>query len=178
MSETKRADYDAVRDAFYHSLSLRIVEKSGLQIEAHPIEYSVLEQTLDWENRRYQWSWFELKRKFRGIPSRFELSILVHGQVYGLAIGKPSRGRRHLSVYFLEGHPDLHHPLKRQVLPIILEAAALYASALGCTYLRLVNPVEGLHSRYRRWGFEFDKDNSGRVHCEQQLVGGDYVSNP
>lgn len=56
MSEAKHAEYDAVRDAFYHSLSLHIVETSGLQVEAHSIEYSALEQTLDWDDRLYQWS--------------------------------------------------------------------------------------------------------------------------
>jgi len=170
MNAAKNAEYDALRATFYHSLSLRIVEVSGLQVEAHPIEYSALEQTLDWENRRYQWSWFDLKRKFRNIPARFELSVIAQGKVCGLAIGKPSRGRRHLSVYFLEGHPDKLHPLKGQILPIILEAAALYAVALGCSYLRLIKPVDGLHARYQRHGFEFDKDNSGRIHCEQRLV--------
>lgn len=170
MSLAKYAEYDAVRDAFYHSLSLHIVETTGLQIEAEPIEYSALQQTLDWENRMYLWSWFDLKRKFRNIPARFELSIGVHGEICGLAIGKPSRGRRHLSVYFLEGNPDKQHPLKGSVLPIVLEASSLYANALGCSYLRLIQPVDGLHARYRRWGFEFGKDSNGRIYCEQQLV--------
>lgn len=170
MSSAKYAEYDAVREAFYHSLSLHIVETTGLQIEAGPIEYSALQQTMEWEDRLYQWNWFDLKRRFRNIPARFELSIEVHREVCGLAIGKPSRGRRHLSVYFLEGSSDKQHPLKRSVLPIILEASSLYADALGCSYLRLVQPVDGLHARYRRWGFEFGKDSNGRIYCEQQLV--------
>lgn len=170
MTAAKYAEYDALREAFYHSLSLHIVKSTGLQVKARPIEYSALEQTLDWDGRLYHWSWFELKRKFRNIPPRFELSVGVDDQVCALAIGKPSRGRRHLSIYFLEGNPDKQHPLKGQVLPIILEAAALYGVALDCSYLRLINPVEGLHARYERWGFEFGKDISKRLYCEQQLV--------
>ena len=170
MSQSKYDEYDAVRDAFYHSLSLHIVETSGLQVEAHSIEYSALEQTLDWDDRLYQWSWFDLKRKFRNIPARFELSIGVHGNVCGLAIGKPSRGRRHLSVYFLEGNPDKQHPLKGQVLPLLVEASLFYGFALGCTYLRLINPVTALHDRYRELCFEFGKEVNGRIYCERRLV--------
>ena len=173
MSQSKhdeQDEQDAIREAFYHSLSLRILELSGIQVEAHPIGYSALEQIFEWDGRKYPWNWFELKRKFRNIPARFELAINVQRSLCGLAIGKPSRGRRHLAVYFLEGNPDKQHPLKGQVLPILLEAAALYAVAQGCSYLRLINPVEGLHARYERHGFEFGKDVGGRVYCEQQLV--------
>lgn len=131
MSQSKYDEYDAVRDAFYHSLSLHIVETSGLQVEAHSIEYSALEQTLDWDDRLYQWSWFDLKRKFRNVPARFELSIGVHGNVCGLAIGKPSRGRRHLSVYFLEGNPDKQHPLKGKFFLYLLKHPCFMGLLLG-----------------------------------------------
>lgn len=82
------------------------MQSTGMVIEAGAIEYSLLEQTLNWRNRRYEWDWFELKRKFRNIPARFELAISVNGELCGLAIGKPSRGRRHVSFYFLQGNPQ------------------------------------------------------------------------
>lgn len=176
MIQSKHDEYNDVREAYFHALSLRLVQTSGIQVTLGPIEGPSLAQTLEWENRLYPWNWFEFKRKFRNIPARFELSIRVHEQVCGLAIGKPSRGRRHLAIYFIEGNPDKQHPLRGQLLPILLEAASLYGVALGCAYLRLINPVEGLHPLYSRWGFEFDKEISGRIYCERKLVGGDYGS--
>lgn len=176
MGPSKYDEYDAVREAFYHSISLHILEMAGIQIDALPIGYSALDQIFEWEGRKYPWNWFELKRKFRSIPARFELAIGVQGNLCGLAIGKPSRGRRHLAVYFLEGNPDEQHPLKRQVLPILLEAASLYATALDCEFVRLINPVQGLHSRYERHGYVFGKEVGGRVYCEQRLLGGRYAS--
>lgn len=169
MTPAKHSEYDAVREAFYQALSLHIVSRTSLQIQAGAIGSGPLQQTLDWENRCYFWNWIDLKRRFRNIPARFELSISVQGEVCGLAIGKPSRGRRHLSVYFIEGNPDPQHPLKGRVLPILLEAAFLYAQALGCSFVRLIQPVEQLHALYRRHGFDFGKTKDGRIFCEQSL---------
>lgn len=178
MSQSKYDEYDVLREAFYHSLSLHILDIAGIQIDAHPIGSSALEQIFEWEGRKYPWNWFDLKRKFRPIPARFELAIGVQGNLCGLAVGKPSRGRRHLAVYFLEGNPDEQQPLKRQVLSILLEAASLYAVALGCEFVRLINPVLGLHSRYERQGYVFGKEVGGRVYCEKRVrvLGGEYAS--
>ena len=170
MRTAKFEQYDSLREAFYQSLSLHMVEKTGLLIEARAIGSAALAQTVEWEDRRFQWNWFDLKRRFRNIPARLELSIDVQSVVCGLAIGKPSRGRRHLSVYFFEGNPDKSHPLKRQVLPVLVESSLLYGQALGCAYLRLVNPVSDLHDRYRALGFQFGKESGGRIYCERELV--------
>lgn len=169
MTRAKHDEYDDVRRAFYEFLHLRILHLTGLVVEVSAVEYSLLEQAMDWTNRRYLWDWFEIKRKFRNIPARFELSISVNGELCGLAIGKPSRGRRHVSIYFMEGNPDQNHPLKGRLLPILLEGLALYGDALGCSYIRLIQPVTELIPRYERAGFTLATDKSHRLYCEKPL---------
>lgn len=71
---------------------------------------------------------------------------------------------------------EVIHWKKRQVLPILLEAASLYALALGCEFVRLINPALGLLSRYERYGYVFGKEIGGRVYCEIRVSGGVYAS--
>lgn len=84
-------------------------------------------------------------------------------------IGKPSLRRRHVSAYFLEGNSDPTNPLKAQVLPILLDGMALHGEALGCSYIRLIQPVDGLISRYEQAGFKVAADNIHRILCEKPL---------
>lgn len=165
----KHDEYDNVRRAFYEFLHLRILHLTGMFVEATSIEYSLLDQAMDWPNRRYSWNWFEIKRKFRNIPARFELAVSVNGELCGLIIGKPSRGRRHVSAYFLEGNPDPTHPLKGLVLPILLDGLAMYGEALGCSFMRLIQPATGLIERYEQAGFRLATDNIHRIYCEKPL---------
>lgn len=170
MTKAKHDEYDGVRRAFYDFLQLRILHLTGLVVEVSDIAYSLLDQAMDWQNRQYSWDWFEIKRKFRNIPARFELAVSVDDELCGLVIGKPSRGRRHVSAFFLEGNPEANHPLKGQVLPILLEGLALYGSALGCAYIRLIQPVDGLIQRYEQAGFVLAIDKNHRVYCEKALT--------
>lgn len=169
MNKAKHDEYDDIRQAFYEFLHLRILHLTGFVVDVSAVEYSLVEQAMDWPNRRYPWDWFEVKRKFRNIPARFELAVSVNGELCGLAIGKPSRGRRHVSAYFLEGNSDPSHPLKGQVLPILLDGLALYGEALGCSYIRLIQPVDGLISRYEQAGFKVATDKIHRIYCEKPL---------
>lgn len=170
MSKAKHDEYDQVRQRFYDYFQIRVLHLTGLIVEATPLEYPLLEQAMDWTGRRYQWDWFEIKRKFRGIPARFELAISVDGELCGLLVGKPSRGRRHISAYFLEGNPESSNPLKTRVLPIMLDGLAVFGDALGCQFSRLIEPAEGLIPKYQQAGFTLAVDKIGRLYCEKRLI--------
>ena len=163
MSQSKYDEYAAVRHAYYQALPLHLVQTLGLNADATSIDYRALEQVADWEGRRYGWSWFDVKQKFRNIPSRFELALVCQDEVCALAIGKPSRGRSHLPAYFFEGNPKPDHPIKGHALATLIESASFYGLALDCLNLRLVDSVQGLHSRYLEFGFKFGKNSLGRV---------------
>ena len=161
-------NYDEVRRAFYSLFRLQILRAYALNVEVSSIGYGVLEQAMDWKGRMVDWDWFEIKRKFRNVPARFELAISIDGVLCGLMIGKPSRGRRHISAYYLERNPDHRNPLKGQSTAIFLDGLALYGLALGCTHARLIDPLKAVISRYEQAGFvRFTKKN--RLYCEKSL---------
>lgn len=99
------------------------------------------------------WDWASEKRSLRGTISRFEVALWAGPVLCGLAIGKPSDGRSHLSVRLLEGNPDPGHPLKRQVARCLLEAAEEYAYAIEKQELRVINPLVGALPIYQALGF-------------------------
>lgn len=74
-----------------------------------------------------------------------------------------------MSVYFIEGNPYDTHPLKRMVLPLILEGAALYAEMLGCSHVRIIDPDKHLINKYEDNGYLVAKGKRGRVYCEKEL---------
>ncbi len=169
MTEAKQNDYDKVRQAFFEFMRQRILYSTGVSVEVKAVEYNLLEQVMDWKNRRYSWDWFDIKRKFRNIPARFELALTVNGEVCGLIIGKPSRGKRHVSAYYLEGNPSSSHPLKGRVLTILLDGLALYAELLGCTHIRLIDPVKGLLPLYQRAGLFLIAEKNSYPYCEKSV---------
>lgn len=168
MFQQKQHEYDILRGQFYDYLTDTVSKNYGMTIEASVIAKHSLEQIGAWQHRYYPWDWSAITRKFRNIPSRLELAISVEGELCGLMVGKPSRGRRHLSTYYLEGKQSAH-PLKRKALPVFMEGMHLYGRLLDCEYVRLIEPVDPLIPRYQAARFAFDKDNTGRIYCEKPL---------
>ncbi len=107
-----------------------------------------------WTGRPVAWPWPDIAAQFRqNSPDRFDLAIWHGNTLCGLAIGKPSQSRRHLTVEFIEGNPAPGHPMKGLVIPVALAAADEYAALLGCKYVRLSNPAPALIPLYDSMGF-------------------------
>jgi hypothetical protein len=128
-----------------------------------------LEQVANWKKRRYQWNWSAIRKKRVHVPARFELAVSVGDILCGLIIGKPSRGRSHLSIGYLEGAPFDHH-LKRRLLDILLDGAMEYAFATHCPKVVLWDPVAKLIPVYERAGFVLEVSKSGRKYCVKNVV--------
>lgn len=166
----KYRQYRQIWEAAFAHVEEQVRREAGREIQITEISLDMLvEVRNNWKNRPYQWNWFDLKRRFHHVPYRFEMAIHAEGRLCGLAIGKASRGKRHVSAYYIEGNPDAGHPLKRLVLPIVLASLERYAVMLGCQYIRLVNPLEGLMPRYRMLGFsEVARVVEGALYCERK----------
>ena len=108
--------------------------------------------------------WREERRRFTR-PSRFDVAIWGGTTLCGLAIGQPSRGKRHLSVHLLEGSPQRGHPLKGVVRYCAIEAAISYAVALGVPQIRLMTPLEPVLPLYGAMGFALARNEEGAQYC-------------
>lgn len=99
-------------------------------------------------------SWETLHQKFEPIPSFFDLAIWQIAPpkrtLQALALGKPSDGKTHLTINWVERYFG-PHCLKGGVLLPILACAEEYARLLRCKRVLIKNPVDP--AKYARYGY-------------------------
>lgn len=99
-------------------------------------------------------SWESLHKKFQAIPSFFDLAIWQHidgsDVLQGLALGKPSDGKTHLTINWVERSFAPTY-LKGGILLPILACAEEYAKLLGCKRVLIKNPIDP--SQYQRYQY-------------------------
>ena len=99
-------------------------------------------------------SWETLYKKFVPIPSHFDLAIWQRmgdeEVLQGMALGKPSDGKSHLTINWVERAFGPNYVLGGILLPI-LACAEEYAKLLGCRRVLIKNPVDP--AKYERYGY-------------------------
>jgi hypothetical protein len=99
-------------------------------------------------------SWETLYRKFAPIASHFDLAIWQRvgdaDVLQALALGKPSDGKTHLTVNWVERAFGPTYVMGRALAPI-LACAEEYAKLLGCRRVLIKNPVDP--AKYERYGY-------------------------
>jgi len=146
----------------------------GRRIHVLAIDDDILRRARqDWyghENRRYSWDWDAgIVAPFwaNGIKG-FDLALTVDGQLCGLAVARMSPRKNWLSLTHIEGSPK-EHPLKRQVLPIVVSAMYTYRAVVcdeqACkqTGIRILNPLDEALPCYRSAGYT-EHYRSKRLH--------------
>lgn len=81
----------------------------------------------------------------------------------GLAVGRASKRRpigvRHtISVRFIESAHNDYHPLRGGVAALVIAAADAYASLIGASRLRLIDPLAGVIRLYEGYGFKVGRE--------------------
>ena len=143
---------------------------AGITAELRGIDNSALDASALWDDRRVAWPWPSMADSFRrGHPDRFELAIWCQNALCGLALGRPSPSTSHLSLYYMEGNPDLAHPLCKKVTAVTLTALNAYAVALRKQELRLVEPLPQLIPFYCSpdFGFSLVQPKRGAPYCRR-----------
>lgn len=179
--DQNRRDWHAAiaRYRHYRKMARELLEEQLLaefrmRIDVIAIDDDILRKARrDWyfdTNRRVNWDWESQilaparKRGCRGI----ELALVVQGKLCGLAVAKMSRRRKWLSLTHIEGAPT-PHPLKGEVLPIVLAALSIYSALIVVDEedvndgekigeknrigIRVLNPTNDAMPRYRKAGY-------------------------
>ncbi len=145
-------------------------------VDMRDIDRSALESfALSWAShpgRLVTWPWRDIADDYRRkFPERFEAEIWSSDQLCGLAIGKPSNAKNVMTLHFLEGNPNVEHPLKGMVHAAALEAILAYAVALQTRYLRLIDPLPAVVPLYAKFGFRLVTPRTGSAYCEAEIAG-------
>jgi hypothetical protein len=102
----------------------------------------------------------------------FDIALFSeNGDLSGLTLGKTSRSKGNLSLYYLEGSPNQSDPLKGYIFSIINLVSSEYAKLMGIKKLRLIEPVDGLIEFYQSYHFELKKKTLfGKSYCEKEIL--------
>jgi len=118
--------------------------------------------------RSVAWPWDAMVTDYRHRhPSRFDLAVWSGDALSGLAIGRT--GSTYCSIEYLEGSPVVGHPLRGQVIPAALTALLGYATVLGRTEMRLVEPLVQLIPIYEARGFLLVEPRGERPYCVRKV---------
>lgn len=127
-------------------------------IDKRATDYARLEwpkQYSDQTHHGFIESWEALYRKFLLIPSFFDVAIWQRNGptpvLQGLALGKPSDGKTHLTVNWVERSFEPTY-LRGGILLPVLACAEEYARLLQCKRVLIKNPVDP--SKYERYGYQ------------------------
>jgi hypothetical protein len=123
-------------------------------------------------DRKLHWDWWVWHGNFARSPDRFEAVVRLDGTLLGLILGEHraatiGEGAR-LEVAYLEGKPG-DHPLKGQMLPLLLDIAYYYAHVRHGTEVRLFDPAPGLITLYHALGYVLDSSTAHPMFCSKML---------
>lgn len=137
-------------------------------LECRPICPEALNQfDSNWRDRSDRiadWNWRDPDlRAAKGI----NVAIWHQDMVCGLASGKLTNSKA-VRLDYIEGRPG-SHPLRGDVIPIVLTCADAYRIEIGSKELRLYRVIDELVPVYEQFGFELDSDDQ-RVHVMRRVT--------
>jgi len=115
------------------------------------------------------WPWAQLAHRFTRKPRSFHAAVWSGLRLCGLCVGRVSKGRKHLTLHYMESAPDPAHPLRGFVTAMMFEAARNYGLAMGVDKLLLREPLPGVMQRYHRFGFTLASGTRQPVYFERIL---------
>lgn len=120
------------------------------------------------------WDWEPLLRRAWRNPATFHLAIWSDKLLCGLAVGRVSDRdkdgvRAALSIDYIEGAHDPHHPLRGNIVWLATSAAEGYGRAMGAQSLRLMHPLPHLLHLYTRLGFGVVAEMNKVLYCERRI---------
>jgi hypothetical protein len=173
-----RDRYDRLRKLAYDRAVERALSRSIVTSSTRltPISPAAIQSYREsWLGRRHWtgdggWPWDLIVRPFLKKPRAFHAALWEGEELCGLAVGKVSRGKRRITLQFLQSSPSPTHPLRGRVTFLMFEAATAYGEVLGSRYLLLRNPLPGALPIYLRFGFEFAETRQGIVYLSRKLA--------
>ncbi len=115
------------------------------------------------------WDWAQEMSRWSAKRNRFDMAIWSGDFLCGLALGRSSLRKQNFSICVLQGSPIDNHPLKRQILPIVIEVGLMYGTALGCHELRFLKPLRAMIPVYERMNFQLVRTSRGMQYCARPL---------
>lgn len=116
----------------------------------------------------WKFPWRAIVGQFRPYLRRFEVALWFEGQLYGLAIGRASRGKRNVTIHYLE-RPKQNNPFAGWIAAMVMDASDNYGKILNSQWVRIKNPLPGVIRRYETLGFSLAETIKGSTYYERRV---------
>ena len=120
------------------------------------------------------WNWEFKIAHFQKNYQKYIFDIAIWDQnrdLSGLVLGKRSRSKANLSIYYIEASPNKSSLLKGHIFSIINLVGSEYAKIIGIKKFRLIEPVDGLIEFYHSYDFNLKKKTLfGKPYCEKEIL--------
>lgn len=147
-----RARYKHLIEASFREVEF-LFSSSGIQFSLTEIDADSLKA---WEKQwPKSWKWDYLcKTQLTAIAKRFTIAIWDGDTLVGLCFGKVSRGRRSVSIAYLESNSNYVGTLNRMVAAIATATAKSLGKKVGASYVTMLDPVnEQVEQHYKNIGY-------------------------
>ncbi len=147
--------YNEIRKTALRAISSQVPQ--GLSLRFKLIDEAALKASKMWTllpERLVDWNWVEGYSSFRfRHPKRFELALWHKNKLVSLSLGRPTYAGTSLRLDVIEGSPEER---EIKVFPAVIAAMAVYASALGASEIRVMNPLnDAVKNYYAAEGFKY-----------------------
>lgn len=124
---------------------------------------TALAQAATWQNRRVDWDWEALHRKWTRRPRHIALAIWVDPTLCALALGRIGDGRVVARIDRLERSPLVTDDQIASVAEVAVRYLEVVGSLAGCREAVLWSPAPQLIDYYKRLGYESEITKRGKI---------------
>jgi hypothetical protein len=147
--------YNEIRKTALRAISSQVPQ--GLSLGFKLIDESALTASKKWalsSGRAVDWDWVEGYGSFKfRYPKRFELALWHKDKLVSLSLGRPTYTGTSLRLDVIEGSPEER---EIKVFPAVIAAMAVYATGLGASEIRVMNPInDSVKDYYANEGFKY-----------------------
>lgn len=112
--------------------------------------------------------WGQIVGQARPYLRRFTLAIWFEGRLYGLAVGRASRGKENVTIHYVERRSG-QNPFAGWVAMIVSDVADNYGKILGSQWVKIRNPVAGAIPKYESLGFSLAGTYRGATYYQRRV---------
>jgi hypothetical protein len=176
-AQEQAADSNARRYEIYRETARHITEdiikvlamRTGLMPpEARIARLTAIDDHAIQAAANWQFPWHRIMGQNRPYFRRFEVALWCQGNLYGMAVGRASRGPDNVTVHFLERSSG-NNQFAGYFSQIALDAADRYAKLIGRQRVKLKNPAEGAIPKYAALGFSVAETLKGNTYWARQV---------
>lgn len=127
------------------------------------IGHAALAQAETWTNRRKNWDWSQLHRKWSRRPRHFALAIWVDPKLCGLGLGRVTDGKVYARLDRLERAPTATYDEIEKVAELAIAFLENVARVAECGEVVLWEPDPALIQYYKEFGYDKEILKHGKI---------------